>query len=161
MHLWAGAKEFPPVITVFSAPNYCGEYNNKGAVILIENEKMSVKQYIDVEHPFQLPNNIDALTWSMPFITEKIHQMMSHLATTRYKMRPGEIELPTPTGNKVDSILKQQRKDVEREIMKKQQVRSRRRTKIMMIARWCRMLNIIRIEQEKWKKLKKKYPILP
>ena len=43
MHRWGGAQAFPPVITVFSAPNYCGEYRNKGAVILIENEKMNIK----------------------------------------------------------------------------------------------------------------------
>ena len=31
------------VITIFSAPNYCGSYKNKGAVILIENDKMNIK----------------------------------------------------------------------------------------------------------------------
>jgi serine/threonine-protein phosphatase 2B catalytic subunit len=36
MHKWDGAESFPPVITVFSAPNYCGSYKNKGAVILLE-----------------------------------------------------------------------------------------------------------------------------
>ena len=40
MHRWGGHQAFPSVITVFSAPNYCGEYHNKGAVILIENDKM-------------------------------------------------------------------------------------------------------------------------
>ena len=43
MHRWGGAAAFPSVITVFSAPNYCGTYNNKGAVILIENDKMNIK----------------------------------------------------------------------------------------------------------------------
>ena len=43
MHRWGGHQAFPSVITVFSAPNYCGEYNNKGAVILIENDKMNIK----------------------------------------------------------------------------------------------------------------------
>jgi len=32
MYNWSG-KEFPGVITVFSAPNYCDVYNNKGSVI--------------------------------------------------------------------------------------------------------------------------------
>ena len=32
MHKWSGA-DFPLVITIFSAPNYCDIYNNKGAVI--------------------------------------------------------------------------------------------------------------------------------
>jgi serine/threonine-protein phosphatase 2B catalytic subunit len=36
-HRWGGAANFPSVITVFSAPNYCGSYKNKGAVILLDN----------------------------------------------------------------------------------------------------------------------------
>ena len=37
------------LVTVFSAPNYCNSYKNKGAVILIEDDKMNIKQYKDVE----------------------------------------------------------------------------------------------------------------
>ena len=33
MYHWGGNKQFPTVITIFSAPNYCDFYNNKGAVI--------------------------------------------------------------------------------------------------------------------------------
>lgn len=32
MHKW-NDSDFPLVITIFSAPNYCDIYNNKGAVI--------------------------------------------------------------------------------------------------------------------------------
>jgi len=32
MHHWQN-KNFPQAITIFSAPNYCNSYNNKGAVI--------------------------------------------------------------------------------------------------------------------------------
>ena len=43
MHRWEGEKRFPIVVTVFSAPNYCGSYKNKGAVVLIENGSMFIK----------------------------------------------------------------------------------------------------------------------
>ena len=33
MHKWNETDDFPLVITIFSAPNYCDSYNNKGAVI--------------------------------------------------------------------------------------------------------------------------------
>jgi serine/threonine-protein phosphatase 2B catalytic subunit len=33
MHKWKGEVTFPPVITLFSAPNYCDVYNNQGAII--------------------------------------------------------------------------------------------------------------------------------
>lgn len=45
MHRWEGEKKFPIVVTVFSAPNYCGSYKNKGAVVLIEKGSMYIKQY--------------------------------------------------------------------------------------------------------------------
>lgn len=35
MSQWDGNDKFPSVITVFSAPNYCDVYKNKGAVIKI------------------------------------------------------------------------------------------------------------------------------
>ena len=79
MHRWGGSNAFPSVITVFSAPNYCGSYKNKGAVILIENDKMNIKQYKDVEQPFNLPNNLDLFSWSLPFLADKIGEMMDNL----------------------------------------------------------------------------------
>jgi len=36
LHQWNGAQEFPCVITIFSAPNYCDVYNNKAAVLKFE-----------------------------------------------------------------------------------------------------------------------------
>lgn len=33
MYKWNSTVDFPSVITIFSAPNYCDVYNNKGAVI--------------------------------------------------------------------------------------------------------------------------------
>ena len=78
MHRWGGNAAFPSVITVFSAPNYCGEYHNKGAVILIENDKMNIKQYKDVAHPFHLPGGMDLFGWSVPFLMEKVSDMLMH-----------------------------------------------------------------------------------
>ena len=36
MHKWNQTTGFPAVITIFSAPNYCDVYNNKGALIKFE-----------------------------------------------------------------------------------------------------------------------------
>ena len=42
-HRWGGKAAFPPVITVFSAPNYCKSYGNKAAVILFHDNEMKLK----------------------------------------------------------------------------------------------------------------------
>jgi serine/threonine-protein phosphatase 2B catalytic subunit len=46
MHKWSGADKFPAVITIFSAPNYCDFYNNKGAVIKFEDNVLSIQQFV-------------------------------------------------------------------------------------------------------------------
>jgi serine/threonine-protein phosphatase 2B catalytic subunit len=88
MHRWGGNQAFPSVITVFSAPNYCGSYNNKGAVIVIENERMNIKQYKDVDHPFHLPQDIDLFSWSMPFLAEKITDMLFNIISKNDDFSP-------------------------------------------------------------------------
>jgi len=42
LHKWNGNQEFPVVITVFSAPNYCDVYKNKGAIIKFLNNALNV-----------------------------------------------------------------------------------------------------------------------
>ena len=93
MHRWGGASAFPSVITVFSASNYCGSYKNKGAVILIENDKMNIKQYKDVEQPFMLPNGLDLFSWSLPFLADKIGDMMDHLLKKPGFVKNDQLEI--------------------------------------------------------------------
>jgi len=42
MYKWNALSDFPVVITIFSAPNYCDVYNNKGALIKFENNKLNI-----------------------------------------------------------------------------------------------------------------------
>lgn len=43
MHKWNQNDSFPVIITIFSAPNYCDIYNNKGALL-----KFYVKSYYKI-----------------------------------------------------------------------------------------------------------------
>jgi serine/threonine-protein phosphatase 2B catalytic subunit len=52
MYKWNGNNHFPTVITLFSAPNYCDVYHNKGAIIkfavndlFIQNNQLNIQQY--------------------------------------------------------------------------------------------------------------------
>ena len=40
MHRWGAKDSFPYVITIFSAPNYCGSYKNKASVLILKNNNL-------------------------------------------------------------------------------------------------------------------------
>merc|ERR1719247_3123022 len=70
---------FPTVITIFSAPNYCDVYNNKGAVLKFDNNALNILQFAWSDHPYHLPNFMDVFAWSMPFVIEKVTEMLYHI----------------------------------------------------------------------------------
>lgn len=79
LHQWNGPAEFPAVITIFSAPNYCDVYNNKAAVLRFENNQIKIQQYNYTQHPFVLPDNMDVFSWSMPFVSEKVVEILYNI----------------------------------------------------------------------------------
>ena len=81
MHKW-NSTDFPLVITIFSAPNYCDTYNNKGAVIKFNNNTLNIQQFNYSRHPYMLPNFMDVFTWSIPFVAEKVIEMFYHIIKT-------------------------------------------------------------------------------
>ncbi len=79
MYKWDQSVDFPSVITIFSAPNYCDVYNNKAAVIKFKNNMVNIQQYNYSPHPFILPNFMNIFNWSIPFVSEKISEMLLHI----------------------------------------------------------------------------------
>ena len=65
-HTWDGPNEFPPCITVFSAPNYCAS-DNDAAVMISEGEKVDVRTFTErQDKPFVLPERADAFSVFQP-----------------------------------------------------------------------------------------------
>merc|ERR1719203_568646 len=88
---------FPSVITIFSAPNYCDVYNNKGAILKFDNSTLNILQFNCSPHPYHLPNFMDDFTWSIPFVIEKVTEMLYYIlqpSAGRHIDEDEPVELP-------------------------------------------------------------------
>jgi len=76
IHKIQGSTGFPVVITIFSAPNYCDSFGNKGALLNFTNSTLNIQHFKHVPHPYHLPNFMDIFSWSMPFVIEKVSEVV-------------------------------------------------------------------------------------
>ena len=136
---------FPSVMTIFSAPNYLDVYNNKAAVLKYENNVMNIRQFNCTPHPYWLPNFMDVFTWSLPFVGEKITDMLIAILNTCSKEELEE-DTPSSTGPASPPIN-----------MDPESVEFRRRAvknKILAIGRLSRVFQVLREESERVTELK-------
>ena len=130
MHRWNGQNKFPVVITLFSAPNYCDCYNNKGALLKLVDNTLNIQQYIANPHPYHLPNFLNIFSWSIPFVIEKTLELMTRiLKPSRADSSKGELI------EKMQEDLKEAR-------------RVALKNKIKTVSRLMKMFKTLRQEQE-------------
>jgi serine/threonine-protein phosphatase 2B catalytic subunit len=142
---------FPSVMTIFSAPNYLDVYNNKAAVLKYENNVMNIRQFNCTPHPYWLPNFMDVFTWSLPFVGEKITDMLIAILSTcsedelKDDVTPSSIgssgAISPPTSNAMDpESIEYKRKAIK--------------NKILAIGRLSRVFQVLREESESVTELK-------
>merc|ERR1740123_2193276 len=85
--------QIPRVITIFSAPNYCDVYKNKGACLKFDDELLNIRQFVSSPHPYYLPNFMDVFTWSLPFVVEKVTDMLYSIVSYEGGQVQGADEL--------------------------------------------------------------------
>ncbi|KAL1653334.1 3',5'-cyclic-nucleotide phosphodiesterase (PDEase) (3':5'-CNP) [Didymella pomorum] len=140
---------FPSVMTIFSAPNYLDVYNNKAAVLKYENNVMNIRQFNCTPHPYWLPNFMDVFTWSLPFVGEKITDMLIAILNTCSKEELEE-ETPSSLASGPSSPQPLANLDPDSTEFKRRAIKN----KILAIGRLSRVFQVLREESERVTELK-------
>ena len=126
---------FPSVMTLFSAPNYLDVYNNKAAILKYESNVLNIRQFNATPHPYWLPNFMDAFTWSLPFVGEKITDMLVAVLNTCTKE---ELE---ESSDEEEVPLSEAKEEPSEESLERRKVI---RNKILAVGRMSRVFSLLR-----------------
>lgn len=142
---------FPSVMTIFSAPNYLDVYNNKAAVLKYENNVMNIRQFNCTPHPYWLPNFMDVFTWSLPFVGEKITDMLiAILSTCSEDELKDDGTSSVATSPPVSPPIPTSQLDPDSIEYKRRAIKN----KILAIGRLSRVFQVLREESERVTELK-------
>ncbi|TVY55633.1 Serine/threonine-protein phosphatase 2B catalytic subunit [Lachnellula cervina] len=141
---------FPSVMTIFSAPNYLDVYNNKAAVLKYENNVMNIRQFNCTPHPYWLPNFMDVFTWSLPFVGEKITDMLIAILSVSSEDELKEDATPSTVSPGPISPATAAPLDPESTEFKRRAIKN----KILAIGRLSRVFQVLREESERVTELK-------
>ncbi|KAI9269818.1 Metallo-dependent phosphatase-like protein [Sporodiniella umbellata] len=144
MYRKSKTTSFPSVMTIFSAPNYLDLYNNKAAVLKYENNVMNIRQFNCTPHPYWLPNFMDVFSWSLPFVGEKITDMLISVLNVCSKEELAED----------DQNLLEKKPLAEDENQRRLVIRN----KIMAVGKMSRVFSVLRENSERVTELKSLSP---
>ncbi|KAL0088348.1 calcineurin catalytic A subunit [Phycomyces blakesleeanus] len=149
MYRKSRATSFPAVMTIFSAPNYLDVYNNKAAVLKYENNVMNIRQFNCTPHPYWLPNFMDVFTWSLPFVGEKITDMLIAILNICSKEELAQDAHTLSLEEKPSTAA-----SVDETELRRQTIRS----KILAVGKISRVFSVLRENSERVMELKSLAP---
>ncbi len=121
-------------------------YNNKGAIIKFKGAEINIQQFNYTPHPYILPNFMDVFSWSMPFVIEKVTEMLYNVL--KYDGITEDDEKKDVTADKVKDKLNEEAKETQK--MRIQSLKN----KIRSIGKMAMIFRTLREEHENITKLK-------
>eukprot|EP00828_Plagiopyla_frontata_P041018 TRINITY_DN5714_c0_g1_i3.p1 TRINITY_DN5714_c0_g1~~TRINITY_DN5714_c0_g1_i3.p1 ORF type:complete len:325 (+),score=76.23 TRINITY_DN5714_c0_g1_i3:249-1223(+) len=112
-----GNKTF--LTTLFSAANYCDVYDNYGAICILKQNKLEFRKYTAVEHPYVLPDYEDIFQFSIPFLMEKVNEILLALVGNSKEDQSSDEEQRKAAENNIQNCLAQTKRISLREKFRK------------------------------------------
>ena len=119
-------------------------YNNKGAIIKFKGAEINIQQFNYTPHPYILPNFMDVFSWSMPFVIEKVTEMLHNVL----KYEGDEPDEKDVSAEVVKGKLNEEAKSVSESRIKSL------KNKIRSIGKMAMIFKTLREEHENITKLK-------
>merc|ERR1711972_872118 len=120
---------------------YCDVYKNKGACLKFNDELLNIRQFVSSPHPYYLPNFMDVFTWSLPFVAEKVTDMLYSIVSYE--------------GAKVEADATVQVTDATAQSVKKGNVL---KGKVVAVTKLMRMYKVLKENQDNIVRLKQLSP---
>jgi len=131
MHRRNEETGFPSLITLFSAPNYLDAYNNKGAIMKYENNVINIRQFNHSPHPYYLPGFMDVFSWSLPFVADKMAELLYVIINL--------VDDASAEKEEIEALKVHEEKERKREAV---------RNKIRTVSRMLRLFKSMKEERE-------------
>lgn len=125
------SQGFPSVITLFSAPNYLDAYNNKGAILRYEDDVLNIRQFTHSPHPYWLPGFMDVFTWSIPFVAEKVMEILLVFMKIVDSKEDEEVEAQAAQTEAKKNLFRTKVKSVTRMLRMYQAMRKERESVVL------------------------------
>ena len=139
--------KLPSIITIFSAPNYCDQYGNKGAILNIINDELDIVQFEASPHPFYLPSFMNVFDWSVPFVAEKITELLHSIV----HVQDNETSAISPTSREKVLMAHKNSSDLVmllQDRLDSSHAGNRLRAKVKSVARLLALMRSVRQNRE-------------